>query len=168
LFRLPVSDRDLFHLVEEKVYRVIGGMLAAGFPITEFIGGRKNKDSLYTKLLSKRDATSAQIYDKLRFRIVTRSYDDIFPVIQYLTTRIVHRWEWFDPATGKWVPESNVTFSINGGRDQGYRGYTIKSKPKPGAWRVNIVTDDGRPLGRIRFAVLMEAPPKPLVPVTLN
>ena len=56
LFMLPMSDQEIFHLVEEKVYRVIGSMLAEGFPITEFIGGRKNKDSLYTKLLSKREA----------------------------------------------------------------------------------------------------------------
>ena len=63
-------------------------MLAGGFPITEFVGGRKNKDSLYTKLLSKQETVAAQIYDKLRFRIVTRSKDDIFPVIQYLTKRL--------------------------------------------------------------------------------
>ena len=48
-------------------------MLAPAFPITEFVGGRKNKDSLYTKLLSKQETVAAQIYDKLRFRIVTRS-----------------------------------------------------------------------------------------------
>ena len=94
-------------------------------------------------------------------------YSSVFAPVRVATV-IVHRWEWFDPATDKWVAQSTVTFSIHGGRDQGYRGYTIKSKPKPGAWRVNIVTDDGRPLGRIRFAVLMTPPPKPLVPVTLN
>lgn len=88
LFMLPMSDQEIFHLVEEKVYRVIGSMLAEGFPITEFVGGRKNKDSLYTKLLSKREAVSAQIFDKLRFRIVTRERDDIFPVLQYLTKRL--------------------------------------------------------------------------------
>jgi len=88
LFMLPMSDQEIFHLVEEKVYRVIGSMLAEGFPITEFVGGRKNKDSLYTKLLSKREAVSAQIYDKLRFRIVARESDDIFPVIQYLTKKL--------------------------------------------------------------------------------
>jgi uncharacterized protein (TIGR04552 family) len=88
LFMLPLSDQELFHMVEEKVYRVIGGMLAHGFPILEFVGGRKNKDSLYTKLLSKHDTIAAQVYDKLRFRIVTRSYDDIFPVVQYLTTHL--------------------------------------------------------------------------------
>src|SRR5438046_6390466 len=88
LFSIPMADQDVFHLVEEKVYRVIGGMLAAGFPITEFIGGRKNKDSLYTKLLSKSDTTAAAIYDKLRFRIVTRGADDILPVLLYLSDRL--------------------------------------------------------------------------------
>lgn len=88
LFMLPLSDQEVFHMVEEKVYRVIGGMLAHGFPILEFVGGRKNKDSLYTKLLSKHDTIAAQVYDKLRFRIVTRSNDDIFPVVQYLTTHL--------------------------------------------------------------------------------
>ena len=88
LFRLPVSDRDLFHLVEEKVYRVVGTMLSEGFPITEFIGGRKNLDSTYTKLLSKAEATAAALYDKLRFRIVTRTRDDILPVLLYLTEQL--------------------------------------------------------------------------------
>jgi uncharacterized protein (TIGR04552 family) len=88
LFVLPLSDQEVFHVVEEKVYRVIGSMLAGGFPITEFVGGRKNKDSLYTKLLSKQESVAAQIYDKLRFRIVTRSKADIFPVIQYLSQKL--------------------------------------------------------------------------------
>ncbi|HSY24686.1 MAG TPA: TIGR04552 family protein [Polyangiaceae bacterium] len=88
LFLLPMSDQDVFHIVEEKVYRVIGGMLAGGFPIIEFVGGRKNKDSLITKLLSKQETIAAQIFDKLRFRIVTRTRDDVFPVLQYLTKHL--------------------------------------------------------------------------------
>jgi uncharacterized protein (TIGR04552 family) len=88
LFMLPISDQEVFNLVEEKVYRVIGGMLAHGFPLLEFIGGRKNKDALYTKLLSKPETIAANIYDKVRFRIVTRSPDDIFPVIQYMLRHI--------------------------------------------------------------------------------
>lgn len=88
LFMLPISDQELFHLVEQKVYRVIGGMLAQGFPILEFIGGRKNKDLLYVKLLSKPETHAAQIYDKLRFRIVTRSPEDIFPTMNYLMRHV--------------------------------------------------------------------------------
>lgn len=88
LFRLPVSDKDVFHLVEEKIYRVVGAMLSGGFPITEFIGGRKNQDSTYTKLLSKSASTAAALYDKLRFRIVTRSKEDILPVLLYMTEHL--------------------------------------------------------------------------------
>lgn len=88
LFRLPISDRDLFHFVEEKVYRVVGTMLSSGFPITEFVGGRKNLDSTYTKLLSKWEATAAALYDKLRFRIVTRTRDQLLPVLNYLTEQL--------------------------------------------------------------------------------
>lgn len=88
LFMLPTSDEEVFHLVEQKVYRVIGEMLARGFPIVEFIGGRKNKDSLYTKLMSKPEVTAAQIYDKLRFRIVTRTPDDVFPTLHYLMRHV--------------------------------------------------------------------------------
>jgi uncharacterized protein (TIGR04552 family) len=88
LFMLPFSDQELFYLVEEKVYRVVGGMLAHNFPILEFIGGRKNKDSLYQKLLSKPETIAANIYDKLRFRIVTREPDDIFPTLNYMLRHI--------------------------------------------------------------------------------
>jgi uncharacterized protein (TIGR04552 family) len=52
------------------------------------VGGRKNKDSLYTKLLSKQDTIAAAVYDKLRFRIVTRSQQDLLPVLLYLSHRL--------------------------------------------------------------------------------
>jgi len=89
MFLLPVADEEIFHLVEQKVYEVMGAALANDFPILEFIGGRKNRDSLYTKLLSKPDVSAAQIYDKVRFRIVTRSADDVFPVLNYLQRSVV-------------------------------------------------------------------------------
>lgn len=88
LFRLPVSDKDVFQLVEERIYRVVGNMLSSGFPIVEFIGGRKNLDSTYTKLLSKKHSTASALYDKLRFRIVTRHKDDILPVLLYLAEHV--------------------------------------------------------------------------------
>ena len=85
-----------------------------------------------------------------------------------LGTTIVHHWEWFDPAKRRWVPQSRVAFSIRGGRDAGYRAYSIKSKPKAGDWRVNITTGDDRPIGRIRFAVALEPPSQPLQQKVLN
>ncbi|MSP24162.1 MAG: TIGR04552 family protein [Myxococcales bacterium] len=84
-YSLALSDLELFRLIEERVYRLVGQMLAEGLPITEFVGGRKRRASIYTKLLSKREAHASAIYDKQRFRIVTRSKDDIFPILLYLT-----------------------------------------------------------------------------------
>ena len=89
LFLLPTADEEVFQWVEQKVYRVMAGALANDFPILEFIGGRKNKDSLYTKLLSKSEVSASQIYDKVRFRIVTRSADDVFPVLNYVQRSLV-------------------------------------------------------------------------------
>jgi uncharacterized protein (TIGR04552 family) len=88
VFVLPFSDQEVFRLVEEKVFRIIGQMLAHGLPVVEFVGGRKHRDSLFTKLLSKQDTIAAAVYDKLRFRIVTRSQEDLLPVLEYLTKQL--------------------------------------------------------------------------------
>ncbi len=85
LFSLAMSDQDLFRLIEARVYSLVGHMLSSGLPITEFVGGRKRRDSIYTKLLSKSDAHASAVYDKLRFRIVTRTKDDILPVLLFLS-----------------------------------------------------------------------------------
>jgi len=88
LYSLAMSDEELFRLVEQRVYRLVGQMLSDGLPITEFVGGRKRRDSVYTKLLSKREAHASAIYDKLRFRIVTRGKDDVLPVLLYLAQHL--------------------------------------------------------------------------------
>jgi len=88
LFVLPLSDAQLFGLVEAKIYEVIGEMMADRLPVAEFLGGRKSRDSLYTKLLSKRENIATQVYDKLRFRVVTRTRDDVLPVLNYLSRRL--------------------------------------------------------------------------------
>jgi uncharacterized protein (TIGR04552 family) len=88
LFSLPLSDAQVFQLVEAKIFRVMGEMLSSDLPIVQFKGGRKTRDSLYTKLLSKNDTFAAQIYDKLRFRIVTRGPEDVLPVLNYLSRRL--------------------------------------------------------------------------------
>jgi hypothetical protein len=79
------------------------------------------------------------------------------------STRIVHDWQWFDPAVHDWRTQSKVSFAITGGRDRGYRVYSIKNRIQLGDWRVDIETPDGRRLGRVRFRVVM--PTGPVVPV---
>jgi hypothetical protein len=40
---------------------------------------------------------------------------------------------------------------MTGGRETGYRLYTMKQRVQPGEWRVDVETEDGRLLGRMTF-----------------
>jgi hypothetical protein len=81
-------------------------------------------------------------------------YSAVFAPIR-LSTDIVHRWQHYDLVRKKWLTVSKVTFAINGGRDGGYRGYTLTRHVAPGDWRVDVDTADGHVIGRVRFAVEM-------------
>jgi uncharacterized protein (TIGR04552 family) len=89
LYRLPISDDDLFRLVQAKVVRIIEEVRASGHPIIELEWSRKPRDSLVTKLLAKRSTLAANIYDKTRFRLVTRDREDLLPVLIELTHRLI-------------------------------------------------------------------------------
>jgi len=79
-------------------------------------------------------------------------YSAVFAPIQ-LRTNIVHIWQRYDEARMMWRTESTLRFSIVGGREGGYRGYSNKSAPANGRWRVNIETPDGLVIGRVAFFV---------------
>jgi uncharacterized protein (TIGR04552 family) len=87
--RLSVSADQIFHAVEDKVLRTVEEMKGAGCAIVEFEWSRKEPDSLITKLLAKRDNIAAHVYDKLRFRMITRTEDEIVLVLRELLQRLV-------------------------------------------------------------------------------
>jgi len=89
LNQLPVSGDQIFHLVEEKVLRTVEEIKAAGCGIAEFQWSRKHADSLITKLLAKRETIAADVYDQLRFRMITTSEDQILLVLREITQRLV-------------------------------------------------------------------------------
>jgi uncharacterized protein (TIGR04552 family) len=87
--RLSVSADQIFQLVEDKVLRTVEEMKGVGCQIVEFEWSRKEQDSLITKLLAKRDNIAAHVYDKLRFRMITRSEEEIILVLRELVGRLV-------------------------------------------------------------------------------
>jgi uncharacterized protein (TIGR04552 family) len=89
LHRLPISEEEVFRLVERKVVRVVEEIRAAGHPIAEFEWSRKPHDSLITKLLAKRSTLAANVYDKLRFRLVVREREDLLPLMVELGHRLI-------------------------------------------------------------------------------
>ena len=87
--RLTVSADQIFQYVEDKVLRTVEEMKGAGCQIVEFEWSRKEEDSLITKLLAKRDNVAAHVYDKLRFRMITRTEEEIIFVLRELQQRLV-------------------------------------------------------------------------------
>ncbi len=75
---------------------------------------------------------------------------------------ITHVWEHWDAEAG-WARTDAIPFDVSGGRDGGYRGFTSKRHFEPGAWRVRVVEQTGRELGRYAFTVdpgPWQAPPQ--------
>ncbi len=78
---LPISNQELGILLQAKVENVVRGLLERNFPIYEFSGNTKTDYSVISKLLAKKNTQAAQLFDKLRFRIVAERREDILPLL---------------------------------------------------------------------------------------
>lgn len=70
-----------------------------------------------------------------------------------LSTTVKHEWQYYDPEWKAWIDVSEVSYPIQGGRDGGYRGYTLQDRTTPGKWRVNVRLADDRLIGSVSFWV---------------
>ena len=69
-----------------------------------------------------------------------------------LQTTIYHHWKWRPFSEhASFVTTDRIPITISGGREKGYRMYTMKHRVQTGEWRVNVETEDGRILGRMTF-----------------
>ncbi|MBZ0238599.1 MAG: TIGR04552 family protein [Deltaproteobacteria bacterium] len=89
LLRLSVSDDAIFREIELKVVRVVEDLRAAGCAVAEFEWSRKPRDSQITKLLAKVSTLAANIYDKLRFRLIVPTHEDLVPTLATLTRQLI-------------------------------------------------------------------------------
>lgn len=81
------------------------------------------------------------------------AYSSVFAPTR-LETNIFHRWSFYNEQGGKWIETNRIGFPIVGGRDKGYRGYSIKENIFPGRWRVDVITERGQVIGRMNFRVI--------------
>ena len=72
-----------------------------------------------------------------------------------LNIPIVHEWQYYDNVRNSWVSLSSVTLPLIGGREGGFRTYSGRSVLQAGKWRVNVLTQSGQVIGRLRFNVLI-------------
>lgn len=71
-----------------------------------------------------------------------------------LSTVIVHHWQRYDDAAGRWVDAGRSSYSTRGGREAGYRGYSYRTIRDVGRWRVIVETERGQELGRLNVTVI--------------
>ncbi|HRY62375.1 MAG TPA: DUF2914 domain-containing protein [Candidatus Paceibacterota bacterium] len=68
-----------------------------------------------------------------------------------LNTDILHEWQYYDEDAKEWITATKISLSLVGGREGGYRTYSMTRNIFPGYWRVNVETPSGQVIGRIRF-----------------
>jgi len=84
-----------------------------------------------------------------------------------LSASVVHRWEKYDEVGKTWQTRSVVSFPINGGRENGYRGWSNKGDLVAGRWRCSVETTRGQLIGRYVFEVIESAASPALSTTTL-
>lgn len=88
LFRTPIREADLAERVHRRVMAEADRMRAVGLPVVEFRGNVKTRESLVTKLLAKKESVAAQVFDRVRYRVVTERPEQIPPVVLHLTRHL--------------------------------------------------------------------------------
>jgi hypothetical protein len=79
-----------------------------------------------------------------------------------LATDIYHKWEYYDTTGKGWTLHSRIPYPIQGGRGDGYRGFTVIESVREGEWRCTVETGRGQALGRETITVVA-GPKKELV-----
>jgi hypothetical protein len=85
-----------------------------------------------------------------------------------LNTNIIHEWQKYDEPNENWLTSSRVELPIIGGRNGGYRTYSIRNNLDAGRWRVNVKTKSGQLLGRIKFKVEVVSIAPKLITINLQ
>lgn len=70
-----------------------------------------------------------------------------------LQTSIYHSWQYYDKENVRWVKSDRIQIPISGGREDGFRGFSMKENLWEGKWRVVIENERGQRLGQIRFKI---------------
>jgi uncharacterized protein (TIGR04552 family) len=88
LFRTPIREADLAERVHRRVMAEAARMRALGMPVVEFVGNVKSRESLVTKLLAKKESVAAQVFDRVRYRVVCERRDQLAGVAWHLTQHL--------------------------------------------------------------------------------
>ncbi|HYN54344.1 MAG TPA: DUF2914 domain-containing protein [Methylotenera sp.] len=83
-----------------------------------------------------------------------------------LETKLYHRWQRYDANKG-WLTMPRIGFSLTGGRNNGFRGYTYKQNVAYGKWRVIVETENERTIAIHEFEIEKNEGDQPKLPIAL-
>jgi len=126
---LSLKDADVYHLIRKNE--------EGNYDVTYEDHGWKGYFKLYQDFQM---APGTPVY----------AYSAIFSP-RRLNIHILHEWQHYDEETGKWKTASTVNLPVIGGRDGGFRTYSVRYNLEPGKWRVNIKTEQDQTIGHLRF-----------------
>jgi uncharacterized protein (TIGR04552 family) len=81
LHRARISEDELAHLATARVDQAAAQLRREGLPVLSASGSVKTKHSILTKLLAKKESLAAQVYDRVRYRIVVSSREEVLPLL---------------------------------------------------------------------------------------
>jgi uncharacterized protein (TIGR04552 family) len=87
-FATPYSEAELTNRLGSRVFTVIDRMRASGIHVIEFAGGKKQRRSIITKLLSKRSTLTTQVFDRARFAITVEKREELVPALLHLARNL--------------------------------------------------------------------------------
>lgn len=115
------------------------------------------RDGSTYELLAEKQSLAQKIIPGERVHIQEGDNVYVFTSIfapSRLHTTIIHHWQHFDEQKDSWMTKSRLSYSISGGRQDGYRGYTLRPTTRPGKYRVLVETPKGQVLGKVAFRVI--------------
>src|SRR3989338_4027067 len=129
---LSLKDGGIYHSVEKNA--------KGNYEVTYENHGRADYFSFYPSFSKQ---AGAGVY----------AYSAVFSP-ENLNISVLHEWQYYDRAQKKWITESVIRLPVVGGRDGGFRTYSVRTNVAFGRWRVNVKTEEGKIIGRLRFNVV--------------
>ncbi len=89
-------------------------------------------------------------------------FSAVFSPVDF-STKVVHQWQYYDEEKQQWVDSSRIVVPIIGGREDGFRIYSVKPAVPNGLWRVKVLTERNQAIGYVTFEVKNTKEPVSLI-----
>lgn len=132
---LSLKDAEMYHSIKKNT--------EGNYDITYEDHGWRGYFNLYQNFSQVSGVSGEPVY----------AFSAIFSP-KNLNLTIIHEWQHYDENEKEWKTASIVNLPVIGGRDGGFRTYSMRSNLAEGIWRVNVETEQGQIIGVLRFKII--------------